>query len=48
MERLQSSGDERMNLWIAVLVGLVGYAAFVIFLGHFLHAGGATRDVRDD
>jgi hypothetical protein len=37
-----------MNLLLTILGGLVAYAAFVIFLGHFLHAGGATRDVRDD
>jgi hypothetical protein len=37
-----------MSLWLAIPIGLALYAAFVIFLGHFLHAGGATRDVRDD
>lgn len=36
-----------MSLWLAIPIGLAVYAAFVVFLGHFIHAGGASRDDLD-
>jgi hypothetical protein len=32
-----------MSYWLLFPIGLAMYAGFVILLGHFLHAGGASR-----
>jgi len=37
-----------MSLWLLIPIGLAVYAGLIVLLGHFIHAGGATRDVRDD